>query len=234
MTQNFDFERAWLEKFSACLDEAAGQETRNQIMAGSDDLSAQSSHEVVIAWTQRAMERLEALVDEETANRVMTGCACQYPKQGLQAARQAYEATGDLAAAHRILQAQFETFLRDSLVLKEEQVETVVSKGWGLAGILEENRILATKIPKSGNLPAYLEEPDADKRRQLYCHCPRVREVLKTRESLPVTYCYCGAGYYKGIWEEILQAPVQVEVVQSVLGGDDVCSIAIYLRAEAG
>jgi hypothetical protein len=230
MTKTFDFERAWLAKLSACLDESAGEEIRNLVMANSEDLSAQTSSAVVIEWTQRAMQRLESLVDGETANLVMTGCACQHSREGLRAARQAYETTGDLAAAHRILQDQFESFLRDSLQLKEEHVEAVVSRGWGLAGILEGNRILATKIPKSGTLAAYLEETDPEKRRQLYCHCPRVRDILKTRGSLPVTYCYCGAGFYKGIWEEILQAPVRVEVLQSVLGGGDVCSIAIYPR----
>lgn len=233
MTQTFDFERAWLQKFSTCLDESAGEEIRHLVMEGSEELSSQSGSEVVIGWTQRAIQRLESLVDGETANRVLTGCACQHSTEGLRAARQAYEATGDPAAAHRVLQEQFESFLRDSLELNEAQVEVVVSRGWGLAGILEGNRILATKIPKSGVLAAYLAETDPEKRRQLYCHCPRVRDILKTRESLPMTYCYCGAGFYKGIWEEILQAPVRVEVLKSVLNGDDVCSIAIYLRAEA-
>jgi len=41
--------------------------------------------------------------------------------------------------------------------------------------------------------------------RQYYCHCPRIRDVLKGGETIPVLYCYCGAGFYKGIWEEILQ-----------------------------
>ena len=154
------------------------------------------------------------------------------PKQGLRAARQAYEETGDLSVVHGMLQAQFEAFLRNSLELEEEYVEKVVNRGWGLAGILDGDRILATKIPKSGYLAAYMEETDPEKRRQYYCHCPRVREILKTQESLPVTYCYCGAGFYKGIWEEILQEPVEVEVLESVLGGDEVCSIAVYLPVE--
>jgi predicted hydrocarbon binding protein len=232
MTESFDFERAWLEKFSSCLDQVAGEEIRRQVMAGSDVLSAESSSEQVIAWTQGAMDRLGALVEEDSARQVMTGCACQYPKQGLQAARQVYEETADLTLVHGMLQAQFEAFLRDSLELKEEYVDQVVGRGWGLAGILEDNRILATKIPKSGYLVAYLEESDPMKRRQYYCHCPRVREILKTQETLPSTYCYCGAGFYKGIWEEILQEPVEVEVLESVLDGAEVCSIAVYLPVE--
>ena len=232
MTEFDDFERAWLAKFSTCLEDTAGEKIRQQVMAGSDALSAESSSTQVIAWTQGAMERLEMLADEQTARQVMAGCACQYSKQGLQAARRAYEQTGDLSLVHRMLQAQFETFLRDSLELKEEHVAQVVSRGWGLAGILDGSRILATKIPKSGYLAAYLEEPDPERRRQYYCHCPRVRQVLETGGALPATYCYCGAGFYKGIWEEILQQPVEVEVLESVLAGGEVCTIAITFPVE--
>ena len=37
------------------------------------------------------------------------------------------------------------------------------------------------------------------------------------------------AWLYKGIWEEILQQPVQVQVLESVLQGDQVCKIAVHL-----
>jgi hypothetical protein len=231
VTSPFDFERAWLAKFAESLDRAAGEDTRQQVMAGSESLSDQSDRDAVHNWTQQAVERLESLVNEVTAHQVMTGCACQHPTQGLQAARQAYEETGDPAAAHRILQTQFEAFLRDSLELDKGHVEAVVSRGWGLAGILAGNRILATKIPKSGHLADYLDETDPEKKRQYYCHCPRVRDILRMGGSLPATYCYCGAGFYKGIWEEIVQAPVEVEVLKSVLAGDEVCTIAVNLPA---
>jgi predicted hydrocarbon binding protein len=56
-----------------------------------------------------------------------------------------------------------------------------------------------------------------------------VRDALKLGATISATYCYCGAGFYKGIWEEILQEPVEVEVLESVLKGDQVCTIAIHL-----
>jgi len=55
---------------------------------------------------------------------------------------------------------------------------------------------------------------------------------LKMNVKISPTYCYCGAGFYKDIWEEILQHPVEVEVMESVLKGDDVCKIAIYLPSD--
>ena len=88
---------------------------------------------------------------------------------------------------------------------------------------------MATKIPKSGYLIEYMKETDPDLKRQYYCHCPRVRDTMRASEIISPTYCYCGAGFYKGIWEEILQRPVEVEVLESVLAGGEVCKIAVHL-----
>ena len=77
-----------------------------------------------------------------------------------------------------------------------------------------------------------MKETDPEKKRQYYCHCPRVRDALSTSETISPTYCYCGAGFYKGIWEEILQEPVAVEVLESVFQGDEVCKVAVYLPSD--
>ncbi len=233
MTEAYDFERAWLAKFSGCLDQAAGEAIRKQIMNGSETLSSASDPEDVVAWSRQAMNRLDSLVDEDKRREIMTGCACQYPRSNLQAMKDRYAETGDIDLVHQMLQEQFESFLLHTLRLEDELVLQIVRQGWGAAGVKEGNTIIATKIPKSGFLVQYMHETDPEEKRQYYCHCPRVREVLKTSNTISPTYCYCGAGFYKGIWEEILQEPVEVELLQSVLSGDDVCTIAIHLPAES-
>ena len=229
MPQDIDFDRAWLDKFSDRLDEAAGEKERTQVMTGSEGLSDDTSRREVIAWTHGAMERLESLLDDSQRRAVMTSCACQYPKADLQDVREAYEASGEVDLAHRMLQEKFEEFLINVLHLSDEHLETVITRGWGLAGIKEGNTITATKIPKSGFLVQYLDESDPQKKREYYCHCPRVRDAVGHGETLPLIYCYCGAGFYKGIWEEILQEPVEAEVLESVLQGGEVCTIAVHL-----
>jgi hypothetical protein len=225
----YDFERAWLAKLSHCLDEIAGEEIRKEVMAGSETLSVGSSPDAVIAWSRQAMERLDTLMDEQRCRAIMMGCACQYPRSDLQAIREVFASTGDVDLAHQMLQEQFESFLRTILKLNDELVTEIVESGWGLAGVKRGNAVIATKIPKSGNLVAYMAEPDPVKKRELYCHCPRIRDALKTSEKISPTYCYCGAGFYRGIWEEILQEPVGVGLLESVLQGDEVCKVAIYL-----
>ena len=228
MTEEFDFERYWLGKFADCLEAVAGERVRDQVMAGSEGLSQSSSREAIIHWSQDAMQLLEDLVEDEHDRRqIMTGCACQYPLDDLQDVKRAYQQSGDLDTAHRILQAKFEDFLQYTLQLPSDIFTEIVARGWGLAGIKAGNRIIATKIPKSGFLLDYMQEDDPQKKRAYYCHCPRVRDALKMGESLSPTYCYCGAGFYKGIWEEITGEPVAVEVLESVLAGGDVCKVAI-------
>lgn len=229
MTESFDFERYWLTKFGNCIETVGGSVVRQQIMEGSYTLSDETDRAEVISWTQGAVRRLESLLDEKQQKQVMTGCACQYPKENLQEMRRVYAETGDVRLVHQMLLDQFTAFLRHTLELSEEMIADILGRGWGAAGVLEEDRIIATKIPKSGYLREYMAETDSAKKRALYCHCPRVRDALKMGESLSTTYCYCGAGFYKSMWEEILQQPLEVELLQSVLNGDEVCQVAVLL-----
>jgi hypothetical protein len=228
-----DFERAWQMKFSKAMDEIAGDEVRRQVMAGSEPPSATSDRHQVIDWSRQAMTRLATLVDETQHQAIMTRCACHYPKAQLQPIRDAYVAERDIDVVLQMLQTQFEAFLRDTLHLSETDIDKVVSRAWGTAGRRRGDTIEVTKIPKSGNLVEYLRETSVEARRQLYCHCPRVRDAIKLGETLPDSYCYCGAGFYQGIWQEILQAPVSVELLASVLRGDEVCTVAVHLPEDA-
>jgi hypothetical protein len=231
MSEELDFERAWLGKFSARLDEIAGEQIREQVLEGSEALMLESPRAAVIDWTKGAMERLDSLVEEGERRAILTGCACQYPRSALSGPRKAFEETGDVDFAQRLLQEQFEALLRETLQLEEELVQAVVSRGWGSAGVRQGSTVVATKIPKSGYLLEYLREQDPGRKRALYCHCPRVRDALKSSATISPTYCYCGGGFYRGIWEEILQQPVEVELLESVLQGDEVCKFAVHLPA---
>ncbi|MFX1324169.1 MAG: hypothetical protein ACFE8N_04375 [Promethearchaeota archaeon] len=233
MAENFDFEKSWLAKFSACLTEKAGDEVKIDLMKGSDTFSKNTSTDEIFRWSQYVMKRLDALLEEERRIDIMTECACQYPKEELQDVKKTYEETKDIDIAHQMLQEKFEIFLKDTLNLSEKYYNFIVERGWGLAGIKKENKIIATKIPKSGDISDYMEEKDPEKKKAYYCHCPRIRSALqKPGAMISPTYCYCGAGFYKGIWEEILQQSVEVKVLESVFNGGDVCKIEISLPSD--
>ena len=229
MNDSFDFEGSWQRKLNHALDRAAGEATRHLITEGGSELSDATPRDEIICWTRDMLARADAALDEHERAEVFNACACHHPAAGLQAARELYERTGDIQAAIDQLQAQFESFLTDGLRLPAVHLERIKALGWGLAGRLEGDTIVATKIPKSGYLLEYMQEPDPGRRRELYCHCPRVRSAVAAAQLLSPTYCGCGAGYYRDIWETILGRPVRVEVLSSVLAGDDTCTIAIHI-----
>ncbi len=223
-----DFHARWLSKLSRSLCEAAGEGVRDRVMEGSQESPIGSD---LIEWIRGAIGRLEALVGEERAGEVMTGCACQYPMERLGHLRERYAETGDLGLVHGMLQEQFLATTRDFLGLSEEQLEDIQWRGWGVAGVRKGNTIIATKMPFEYH--DYFRAATPEERRYRFCHCQGVREAIRRGETLPATYCYCGAGFYRGIWEYILQRPVRVEVLESVLRGDDTCRIAIHLPPDA-
>jgi hypothetical protein len=221
------FEEIWLKKFEDSFNQIAGPDIRARVMDFQEDAAANSNVSESIRWTAQAMARLDELVDEQHRRDIMTACACEFPATRLIPVQETYAKTNDLAEAHRMLETMFHTDLEESVKLDEAAIREIKDRAWGVAGTLKADRIVAVKMPFE--LQEYLGTEEAAGKRYHYCHCPRVREVIRTGEAeISQTYCYCGAGFYKRIWEIITQDPVRVEVLETVLHGDDECKIAIY------
>lgn len=222
------FEDQWLAKLTRGLDETVGEETRKIVLKGSDEVKSAVNPQEVIGWTKEVMRRVDSLLDEKERIGVMTGCACHVPERRLIPVRDKYRETKDLDLAYKMLRETFISDLRTGLKLDAELTGKIIGWGWGMAGVKEGNEIIATKMPFA--LKEYLEATDPKEKRYHYCHCPRIREAIKLPEpNISSTYCYCGAGFYKDIWEKILEQPVKVEVLETVLEGSTVCRIAIHL-----
>jgi predicted hydrocarbon binding protein len=43
------------------------------------------------------------------------------------------------------------------------------------------------------------------------------------------TFCYCSSGWERRQWEGAIGRPVRVDVVKTLLRGDDHCQFAIHL-----
>ncbi|MBN2829914.1 MAG: hypothetical protein JXR56_06320, partial [Candidatus Cloacimonetes bacterium] len=149
--------------------------------------------------------------------------------EDLEAIRLDYLKHHDLERVHARLHQNFLTLL-ESLNLPEEIEKRILDKRWGAAGQLNGTILTATKIPKSGYIKEYFEAETSEEKRKIYCHCPRIRESIGEDDRLYSLYCYCGAGFYKGIWEYILGRSVKVRVKESILDGDDHCSFEIDLK----
>ncbi len=58
------------------------------------------------------------------------------------------------------------------------------------------------------------------------CYC---RSVNKTREPLSLTFCHCSCGWFTQLFEYVLDQPVEVELLTSVVHGDERCQFVIRI-----
>jgi hypothetical protein len=67
-------------------------------------------------------------------------------------------------------------------------------------------------------------------RRKAYCHCAFVRPYLdQVPARMSPTFCWCGSGWYRRLWEGILGQPIKIDHVETLLKGHDQCTLTITL-----
>lgn len=76
---------------------------------------------------------------------------------------------------------------------------------------IREGNTVTVTVP-SCHPVAYLTLSDQREMRSQYCHCGWIKE---DKEGIPLTFCYCGAGYYKPLWEGVLGARLRVTILIS-------------------
>jgi len=214
-----DFEKQWLRKLEIGLQKIGREDLFEKV---------NKSHQENISWSAQLMDRLNQELSEDEVIDVMCGCACRAPNDYLKILQKEFAKTKDLKHVHQLLQRYFEQTIKTYKKLNDGQLQHIVDNDIGMAGNLKENVITAVKIPK--DFHEYYQTKDRTAKRYHYCHCPRIREALKSSQK-PVdkNYCYCGAGFYRDIWEFILQRPVKVKLVESLMQGDEFCKIEIYV-----
>lgn len=62
------------------------------------------------------------------------------------------------------------------------------------------------------------------------CYCG---SVSRTREALSATYCACSYGWYRELFETLCNGPVEVELLTSIIQGDDRCEFVIRISDRA-
>lgn len=138
-----------------------------------------------------------------------------------------------LAGLHSRSVATLAEHARTGKVWYEQQitdavVEFVRQNREVLGGLPEGDVIYWTKIPYAP--AAWLEETDPDRRRYLACHCPMAREALAHPGGrFPRVWCTCTAGYIAQRFNAVFGETTSVDVLESVLDGDDRCRFAVHV-----
>jgi hypothetical protein len=193
----------WHKRFAAGVRQVLRADDQAQVLQDYDTLTLETRHADRFAWTAAALERLNKVADEHQKYLILSPCAHDFPETSIAIARGVYEATGDIDKVIEAMHADYTRFPR------------FTRKG---------NVLYSQKRPAS---PKELEAAKTDaERRRASCFCPLIRDNL---DQISHTFCYCGSGWVRRLWEGILGKPVRVEIVNSLAKGDDACQFAIHL-----
>lgn len=203
----------WFGRLAAGLETELGPDAREQVLAGHEGLSPLSAPVDKSAWARGAMDRLDGLTgDERKRQTIMSGCSHVYPVARIAALRESYRQAGSLAP-----------------VLAQMRADHSLEQGLSYYAAPERigQDIYVTKVPCQ--VQAWREATDPNEKRAAYCHCPMIRHAIRSGELLSDTYCYCSLGWFEQLWLGIIEQPVQVELLESILRGQDRCRVVIHL-----
>jgi effector-binding domain-containing protein len=202
----------WDRRLAEGVDRVLGPRARQQVMAGIERLTPDSPAGAYRDWIHTAMRRLDALTDDPIEKYQTVSCAAHvFPPHRIELLRGLYEQRHDI-----------DDVLRE-MYRDPDWYEDPVRRG---------NRLYMRKVPFDAQ--AYKKAVTPAERRQAYCHCAFVRPYLaESPASISPTFCWCGAGWYRQLWEGVLGRPIQVEHVETLVKGNDCCTLVITLPISA-
>lgn len=230
-----------IENFSKRLIDEFGEKVRNEIFGEIEvpPLGLHPKKKPII--TKKLIENFLANVDHEKCTAFLANGLRHKYTESYKPAREKFLKAKNIDEFLKIKRQDFFNTLTKHLEeetlfytqeINEEVLEYVKSQqGMTEAGVREGDKVIITKIPYLAK--QYLNETDERKRRYYYCHCPWVREaILEEDQPIDPIFCNCSGGYYKNFWEAVLDQPVKVELLESVLNGGKVCKFALHLPQE--
>ncbi|MFX0114013.1 MAG: DUF6144 family protein, partial [Candidatus Hodarchaeota archaeon] len=202
----------WNNQLANGVEEVLGEDARKEVMEGSEKLTPESSLDERVQWLKGAMERLDSIANEEEKYDAVSRCAHTFAKERIEELSTVYTNTKD------------ET--NDSLKAIDAVIAFMAEDpGWYEAPRREGYTLYSKKGPFN---PQDFEKATTETEKKIaYCHCPMVRNRLDA--GVPVTFCNCGAGWYRQEWEGAIGKPVKIEILKSLLLGDSMCEFAIHL-----
>jgi len=220
---------------------AFGEAVRDEVFTGIGIAPLGLSAPEKPYYMQPVVERLEGKVGDEKCRRLLSGCLRDLPARYFLGERRKFRKARDIdeyiskrrrGFMQELEKCQAEGRLFFAQEINDDVLALVESDPEIESGRRAGNMLYISKIPYMAR--RYLAESDPEMKRYYYCHCPWAREAIRTGDvRFAKTFCYCSAGFYKKPWEVILDQPVEVDVLESVLQGGSRCRFAIHLPADA-
>ena len=228
--------REVLPSISERLAEIAGEDVRDRVFEGLELPPLGSPPEAVPPVTALLVERLMEL-GPEVCHKVLAGNHHGIPIESFNKHKKWFEEAEDLDAflkrMHDEAVAELEEYARSGKVWYEsvitpETVDLVRENQEVLAAVRRGEYLYMTKFPYAPK--EWLEATDPLMKRYHQCHCPLARAaILKGEPEIPLDWCYCSGGFNKLKFDVVFGEPTEVEVLESVLAGDDRCRFRVKI-----
>ena len=203
----------WAGLFQQNLSRVVGADLAKEIFGDMDTITVETDLSDRHELTMCAVSKLAARGDDFSSYDVISSCAHVFPDSQTAKLNQIYQAAyqqnEDKLAAIDAVMAYMDT-----------------DPCWRTPIHREGDVIYTTKNPS--DRAAYEAAETEAERRRAYCFCPLIQDHLE--EDLPPEYCYCGSGWYRKQWEDASEKPVTIEIVKSLVMGDDCCEYAITIQ----
>ena len=214
-----------------------GEEAADRIFRGISLPPNGSPTDAYPPVVEEIVTRMQATLPAEACRQVLAGNMHKIPEAAFADMKERFQKNPDidafLADRHARLVQDLEDHMNQGKLWYEQEItpdvlQYVRDHPEIQSGVRHGDIIYVTKIPF--NPQAYLDEKDPTRKRYDACHCPLARtSILSGKPPVSSLFCYCSAGYEKLPFEVIFGEPVQVEVLESVLGSSDRCRFAITI-----
>ena len=228
--------REVLPSISGRLVSIAGEAVRDEVFRDVDLPPLGTPPEAYPAITSRLVENLMKL-GTEVCHKVLAGNHHEIPLESFNKHKQWYKEAGHIDAflerVHGEAVAELEHYMNEGKVWYEQEitpeiVEFVKGNQEVLSAVRDGEYLYITKFPYAPR--DWLEETDPVMKRYYGCHCPLARAaIIEGKPDIPLDWCYCSGGYTKLKFDVVFEEPTEVEVLESVLAGDDRCRFRVRI-----
>ena len=217
-----------------------GEAIRDDVFAGIGVIPFGTPTPEKPGYMHPVIELLEQRVGADACRELLSDSLRDLPEVYYQQDRELFQSSDDIDHYLRKKKAAFiqqlETCQQEGRLFFAQEVtnevlEYVRNTPEVGGGVREGNIVYETKIPFLTK--EYLAEEDQELKRYYYCHCPWAREAVRSGEKVAPIFCNCSAGFHKKPWEAVFQQKIAVDVLESVLKGDDRCRFAIHIPQHA-
>ncbi len=219
------------------LEAIAGKKARGKVFDGFELPPLGSPQDDYPELTKRVIDAMEAELPSETCREVLTYNYHKVPVEAFKETKERFEKARSidefLKDEHRRFVEELSGYMERRQIWYEQEItpevlELVKGNQEIQNGVRQGNKIYVSKIPYAPK--QWLVEKDPVMKRYYACHCQLVRTAIRDgKPKISPVFCYCSGGFEKLRFDVIFGEPVEVELLESVLKGDQRCRFAITI-----